>query len=47
MNGSEVIQETFSGKINDAMRIASDLAELFITKGAVKILDEIRGRSDD
>lgn len=42
LDGSVVIQDTFSGELNNAQKIAADLAETFVRKGAAKILDEIR-----
>ncbi|MCK4922147.1 MAG: hydroxymethylbilane synthase [Bacteroidales bacterium] len=42
LKGTEVIQDTFSGSLNDAKKIARELAELFVEKGATRILDEIR-----
>lgn len=42
LDGSQVIKDTFSGKLIKAQNIASELAASFIEKGAVKILDEIR-----
>ncbi|MDA3952386.1 MAG: hydroxymethylbilane synthase [Bacteroidales bacterium] len=42
LDGTEVIQDTFSGDLKDAQKIAADLAELFVKKGATRILDEIR-----
>jgi len=46
LDGSEVIQDTFSGELKDAQKIAADLAGLFIEKGATRILDEIRKRNE-
>lgn len=42
VDGSEVIQDTFSGELKNAQKIAAELAESFVKKGATKILDEIR-----
>jgi len=47
LNGSVVIQDTFSGELNNAQKIAADLAETFVKKGATKILYEIRKSNEN
>jgi len=42
LDGSNFIKDTYSGTLNEAQKIAANLAESFIRKGAKDILEEIR-----
>lgn len=46
LNGDNIIQDTFNGNVEDANDIAGKMAESFIEKGAVNILNEIRKHNE-